>query len=61
MSRKADVVDAVHSGLITIEDACWRYTLTLDEFRSWEIAVERLGGGGQRTELQSGRIKHVHA
>jgi hypothetical protein len=46
MSRKADVVQAVHGGLITVEDACWRYALTVDEFHSWEMAVERLGTAG---------------
>jgi len=61
MSRKVDVVDAVHSGLITMEDACWRYALTIEEFHSWEIAVERLGGVGQRAELRPRRIKHVDA
>jgi len=44
MSRKADVVEAVHGGLITMEDACWRYALTIEEFHSWEIAVERWAG-----------------
>jgi len=48
MSRKADVVEAVHGGLITMEDACWRYALTMDEFHSWEIAVERLNGARNR-------------
>jgi hypothetical protein len=50
MSRKADVVDAVHGGLITMEDACWRYALTIEEFHSWEIAVKRLDRAGQRIE-----------
>jgi uncharacterized protein DUF1153 len=50
MSRKVDVVQAVHGGLITMEDACWRYALTIDEFHSWEIAVERLGAAGLNTK-----------
>jgi len=53
ISRKADVVQAVHGGLITMEDACWRYALTIEEFRSWEIAVERLDGAGHRPEGSS--------
>jgi hypothetical protein len=61
MSRKVDVVEAVHGGLITMEDACWRYALTIDEFRSWEVAVERLDGAGQRPETRPRRIKHVQA
>jgi hypothetical protein len=61
MSRKVDVVEAVHGGLITMEDACWRYALTIDEFRSWEVAVERLDGAEQRPETRPRRIKHVQA
>lgn len=53
MSRKADVVDAVHGGLITMEDACWRYALTIEEFHSWEIAVERLDRPGHRPKGSS--------
>ena len=59
MSRKADVVDAVHGGLITMEDACWRYALTIEEFHSWETAVGRLDGARQQLELRPRRIKHV--
>jgi hypothetical protein len=44
--RKAEVVDAVEGGLLTTEDACWRYTLTLEEFLSWQIAIERYGTRG---------------
>ena len=39
MRRKADVVEAVGSGLITVEDACWRYALTMEEFHSWQNAM----------------------
>jgi hypothetical protein len=44
--RKADLVEAVEGGLLTREDACWRYTLTLEEFFSWQIAIERYGRAG---------------
>jgi hypothetical protein len=33
--RKAEVVAAVRGGLISINDACKRYRLTLDEFLNW--------------------------
>ena len=33
--RKAEVVAAVNGGLLTIEEACERYDLTLDELTSW--------------------------
>ena len=37
--RKAAVVAAVHSGEITLEAACWRYELSIEEFRTWESKV----------------------
>ena len=33
--RKAEVVAAVRGGLLTLEEACERYTLTVEEFLSW--------------------------
>lgn len=46
--RKAEVVAAVTGGLLTIDEACKRYELTLEEFASWERAVERSGLPGLR-------------
>jgi len=54
--RKAEVVLAVHAGLLSREEACKRYGLTLEEFRSWQIAIERHGLLGLRiTQLQQYR------
>ena len=39
--RKAEVVAAVNGGLLTVREACERYDLTLEEFASWQRAVER--------------------
>ncbi len=51
--RKAEVVAAVNGGLLTIEEACARYNLTLEEFASWQRAVDRSGMQGLRvTRLQ---------
>lgn len=51
--RKAEVVAAVHGGLLTFEEACERYSLTLGELASWERSVERAGMKGLRvTRLQ---------
>ena len=33
--RKAEVVAAVRGGLLSLEEACGRYTLTVEEFLSW--------------------------
>jgi hypothetical protein len=46
--RKAEVVAAVNGGMLTIEEACERYQLTLEEFASWQRAVERSGLAGLR-------------
>ena len=46
--RKAEVVAAVDGGLLTIDEACERYDLTLEEFASWQRGVERSGLNGLR-------------
>jgi Protein of unknown function (DUF1153) len=47
-SRKAQVVAAVEAGLITIEEAMARYNLSLEEFYSWQRAMDRGGVSGLR-------------
>ena len=47
--RKAAVVIAVSSGLITIEQACQVYQLTEEELLSWKHAFETHGLAGLRT------------
>ena len=42
-SRKAQVVAAVETGLLTIEEAMKRYRLSLEEFYSWQRAMDRGG------------------
>jgi hypothetical protein len=54
--RKAQVVSGVRAGLLSLEDACRRYTLTAEEFLSWSRAVDRHGVRGLRvTRLQDDR------
>lgn len=62
-SRKAQVVAAVESGLITIEEAMTRYNLSLEEFYSWQRAMDRGGVSGLRiAAAQRGRAeRHRHA
>lgn len=51
--RKAEVVAAVSGGLLTIDEVLERYNLTLEEFASWQRAVDRSGMQGLRvTRLQ---------
>ncbi|MCL2505827.1 MAG: DUF1153 domain-containing protein [Alphaproteobacteria bacterium] len=47
--RKAQVVAAVRSGLLSVEDACKRYTLSEEEFRSWMVLLDNHGIRGLRT------------
>ncbi len=57
--RKAEVVAAVNGGLLTIEEACARYDLTLEEFASWQRAIDRAGMLGLRvTRLQHYRDRY---
>ena len=54
--RKAQVVVAVRSGLISLEEACSRYNLSVEEFLSWQRLIDRHGIGGLRaTRLQQYR------
>jgi hypothetical protein len=53
--RKAEVVAAVRGGLLTLNDACERYALTVGEYLSWQDALENYGMKGLR-----GRDMQVH-
>jgi hypothetical protein len=54
--RKAEVIAAVHCGLLSLEEACNRYMLTVDELLSWQDAVDRNGLAGLRaTRIQKYR------
>ena len=54
--RKAEVVAAVAGGLVSLDEACRRYSLTGEEFRSWQGALDRSGLRGLRvTHLQDYR------
>ena len=55
--RKAAVVAAVRGGLLSLEEACERYRLTVEEFLSWQMSIDRHGLAGLRTT----RIQHYRA
>ena len=52
--RKAEVVAAVNGGLLTVDEVCARYGLTVEEFASWQRAIDRSGMPGLRVT----RIQH---
>ncbi len=54
--RKAEVIAAVRGGLLSIEEACERYKLSMDEFLSWQRSIDKHGVPGLRvTRLQEYR------
>lgn len=55
--RKAEVVAAVRGRLLTLDGACARYSLSIEEFTAWQRAVERSGLPGLRVT----RIKEYRA
>jgi hypothetical protein len=46
--RKAQVVAAVRGGLLTLDEACARYRLTIEEYAGWQRAVDQDGLHGLR-------------
>ena len=59
MRRKAEVVAAVNGGLLTIDEVLERYGLTLEEFASWQRAMDRSGMKGLRvTRIQQYRDEY---
>ena len=51
--RKAIVVAAVRNGSISLQEACRRYKLSVEEFLAWQRAIDRYGVPGLRvTRLQ---------
>src|SRR4029078_13688214 len=51
--RKAEVVAAVRGGLLSLEEACPGYTLTVEELLAWQYSIDRHG----RACLRTTRIK----
>lgn len=52
--RKAEVVAAVNGGLLSVDEVCERYGLSVEEFAAWQRAVDRSGMPGLRVT----RIQH---
>ena len=47
--RKAKVIAAVRGGLLSLEEACDRYMLTVEEYLSWQSCIDQHGLAGLRT------------
>ncbi len=48
--RKAEVVTAVRGGLISFDEMCERYNITVDEFLSWQRAIDKHGLNGLKVD-----------
>ena len=55
--RKAEVVAAVNGGLLSVDQVCDRYGLTVEEFAGWQRAIDRSGMPGLRVT----RIQHYRS
>lgn len=53
--RKAQVVAAVQAGLLTIDEVCTLYRLSIEEFLSWQSAVREYGVSGLRVSRSRAR------
>ena len=46
--RKAEIVAAVGAGALTLDEACERYALTVEEFLGWQHGINLFGLAGLR-------------
>ena len=59
--RKAEVVAGVKAGLISLAEACERYSLSMDEFLTWQSQLDRHGLKGLKvTRIAEYRPQHPH-
>jgi hypothetical protein len=50
--RKAEVIAAVHGGLLSLPEACTRYGISHDEFLEWERHYDAQGLEGLRASAK---------
>jgi hypothetical protein len=47
--RKAQVVQAVQAGVLSVEEVCKRYSVSVEEFEAWQRSFRQHGVYGLRT------------
>ena len=61
--RKAEVIAAVRGGLLSLDDACKRYKLTIDEFVAWQRSTTGMGflvSGRRRSKItEANNLPHA--
>lgn len=50
--RKAEVIAAVHGGLLSMAEACSRYRLSSEEFLEWERHFKKHGLAGLKASIR---------
>jgi len=58
--RKAEVISAVHGGLLTMAEACKRYRLSSEEFLEWERHYKQHGLEGLRASSRPASRPVLH-
>ncbi len=58
--RKAEVVAGVRAGLISLSEACERYSLSIDEFLLWQRQFDNHGLEGLKVTRIADYRKPVH-
>jgi hypothetical protein len=59
--RKAEVVAAVRNGVLSLDKARERYSLSIEEYLAWERAIDRFGLPGLRVNAPQLRRLKTHA
>lgn len=58
--RKAEVLAAIDGGMLSLDEACERYRLSLEELADWRRAIDRAGIAGLRiTKVQRNRDRVI--
>lgn len=56
--RKAQIVAAVKGGLLSLDEVCDRYAITIEEYASWQRAFDRSGLPGLRVTKRGADKAH---
>ena len=57
--RKAEVLAAIDGGMLSLDDACERYRLSLEELAAWRRSIDRAGIAGLRVTKGQRYRDHV--
>ena len=52
-AKRSHGIAAVRGGLLSLKEACSRYTLTVNEFLSWQRSIDQHGLAGLRSTRPS--------